>query len=138
MGAFQDAWGALRYGTALINRMLLAIGSGLYAILTLLGPTDPPPDSAYVLASGHKTLWAIVFAVDALALVWRLLDTHPRPHWAMIINLITFSLWVGITGGTVIVAQHFDPDLAGYVLVCIMAFHALLRTDLTPRDRETA
>lgn len=128
----------LQTGTAMLNRMLLALASTLYALFTVVSTYAPPPDSAYVLVSGHRLLWASIFAVDALALWWRLIDQTPRPHWALTINLVTFAIWVGISGGTVMVAQHVDPDTVGYVLICIMALHALVRTDLTQRDRETA
>jgi hypothetical protein len=138
MGALTDMVNALRYGTAMVNRTLLAIASTLYAAFTALAAHVPPPDSAYVLTSGHRLAWALVFALDALALWWRLLESHARPHWALVINLATFALWVGTTGGTVMVAQHIDPDIVGYVLICLIAFHALVRTDLTQRDRETA
>lgn len=129
---------ALQTGTPILNRMRLALASTLYAVFTAVSTYAPPPDSAYVLSSGHRLAWSAVFAVDGLALWWRLFDPQPRRLWSVIINLITFAIWVGITGGTVMVAQHVDPDTTGYVLICIMALHALLRTDLTLRDRETA
>jgi hypothetical protein len=138
MSAIHEFVVALQTGTAFLQRIMLAFAASLYAVLTLLSTRAPSPDSAYVLLSGHRIAWGVIFAVDALALWWRILDPRSRPHWAVTINLVTFAIWVGITGGTVMIAQHVDPDLVGYVLICIMALHALVRTDLTQRDRETA
>lgn len=138
MAITHEVLNALRTGTPVLNRMRLALASTLYAVFTALSTYAPPPDSAYVLSSGHRLAWSVVFALDGLALWWRLFDPHPRRYWSIAINLITFAIWVGITGGTVMVAQHVDPDIVGYVLICIMALHALVRSDLTQRDRETA
>jgi hypothetical protein len=138
MTARHDIWLAARFGTALTNRLWLALAATLYAIFTGLGMDTPSYDAAYVLCSGHRWLWAAIFTVDAIALWWRLFDVKPRPIWAASTNVGTFALWVGITGGTVMNAQYLDPDLVGYILFCLVAFHALIRTDLTVRDRETA
>jgi hypothetical protein len=138
MTAFKELVSTVQTGTAFLHRVMLAFASTLYAALTLLSTHVPPPDSAYVLLSGHRIAWGVIFALDGLALWWRIFDPRSRPRWAITINLVTFALWVGISGGTVMVAQHVDPDIVGYVLICIMALHALVRTDLTQRDRETA
>lgn len=128
----------IRYGSTIAVRMLLAIAATLYAVFTTAAHVIPSADTTYVLVSGLRHWWALAFAIDAVFLWWRLFDPHARPAVAAVINISTFGLWAGVTGGTILTAPHVDPDFVGYIITCIMALHAVVRTDLTPRDRETA
>lgn len=140
MNVIRDTLDALRYGTVVASRGGLAIAAALYALTCFFGPgkAQVPSDAAFVLVSDWKVGWGIAFALDAIALFWRLFSPRPRPRLAVVVNLYTFALWVGITGGTVMAANYIDPDIVGYVMFCLVAFHALIRTDLTQHDRETA
>lgn len=133
----RPTYEALRYGSALVVRMLLALATSLFALFTVLGSVTPE-HAPYVLVSGFRYGWVAAFALDAMALWWRLADPHPRPVIAGTINVVTFALWVGITGGTILAARRIDPDIVGYIIICLMSLHVVVRTELTTRDRETA
>lgn len=133
-----SAYDGIRYGSTIAIRMLLAIAATLYAVITIAAHVVPTSDTTYVLTSPNRYWWALAFALDAAALWWRLFDSQARPRIAVLVNIGTFSLWAGVTGGTMLASSHVDPDFVGYIITCIMALHAVVRTDLTPRDRETA
>lgn len=143
MKPLHELWLALKYGPTLPFRVLLALTATIYAFMVFFGPTPSPAallqvGTSFVLGTGWKGVWTALFIFDALLLWWRIFDTKPRTLWAAISNLFTLALWTSITGGTVIVAKQVNPDLTGYITLCAMSLLTLIRTELTPHDRETA
>lgn len=143
MKAYDDLRHELKYGSVLPSRFGLAIAATLYAILAWVSPDlsgvpRPADIGSYVLLSGWKDGWAAVFALNAFCLWWRVFDSKPRLVWAALINLSTLALWVGMTGGTVMVSMHSTPEITGHIFVCLIALHTFLRTEFTSHDRDTA
>lgn len=138
-----DLIDALRYGSAMPYRWMLAVSATVYAILTALGPSleDASPvivQTSLVLSSGWKWGWALVFATDALCMWWRIFDRAPKLIWAWGINIATTSLWGGVTVATITATGSIAPGVTGYIVLTLMAFVVLCRTEATARDRVTA
>lgn len=134
-------WLALRYSSTLPLRSVLAVTAAMWSLLFVLAPS--PSLSAlptYQLMSefAPAQFWPSVFALDALALTWRIVERHPRIGWTRLINAMTCGLWTMYLACLVEVYGFAPPGCAAVVGILLCAIWCTLRTDLTLGDRESA
>jgi hypothetical protein len=149
----SDIMQAIRYGTNIFPRSILALASTLYCIFSLLGPTYPTPSDLALAEAANSSIFngqiahfstlqmlivAFIFGLNAVLLWWRIFDSHARLWPARLINYFTACLWVTVTGATIYAYGWLLPSCVGEIMLALISLHALTRTDYTTRDRETA
>ncbi len=127
---------ALQYGSNMPIRVALALASTFWCLGLTLVATHHGEQICRPMSDSHPDVWALVFALNALLLWWRIVDRKARPQIGRMINALTSALWLAITTATVIEAGFLAA--AGAFTLFVMALWASFRTDLTTGDRETA
>lgn len=135
-----DLTEAIKWGSSMNLRLILAVAATLYALLVILNPNYSWRDPSNIIKDHVSSLtpWAAMFALDAFCIWWRIFDTRPRVWWARIINIYTFALWFSLVAVTTSTLGYVSPDSTGEIIICLMAAWVAFRTDSTQRDKETA
>jgi hypothetical protein len=139
----EEFLAALSTSSVLPYRLMLALASSLFSILivTTAYATDNAPTEMlrpFFQEAYWRWWWSAVFALDAFLLWWRIFDGIPRARWALVTNLLTVSIWGGVTAGIIYAADTIPPGVTGYIVINTMAVQVLWRTQYTLRDRMTA
>lgn len=120
-------------------RLLLATAS-LGWTLVLLGnqlagtPIMAREPYALMRVLGEDLLWAVVFFVHFVGVVWRLYDPLPRPFAALVVNAYGFAVWSISTAAINITIGFVPPGSALEWTMCAASAWALYRTGLQPES----
>lgn len=136
----HDMMEALRYGTSMNLRLLLAIAAALYCVLIIAHPRYAWQDPSYIVDSTIASMgpWAAMFALDAFCLMWRILDSTPRKWWAWGVNIYTFSLWFSMVGVTTSYLGYLSAGSTGEIILCLISAWVTFRVNTTHTEKETA
>lgn len=134
----------LKTARTMYPRSMLALAATLYAIFTAFGPdlshysyTGHLPHSL-VLPANYKIVVAVLFAVDAFGLWWRIFDEKPRLVWATLFNILNAGLWLMVTVVSVTLYDELWSENVGEVILTLTALYTLTRTDYNASDRGSA
>jgi hypothetical protein len=133
-------WLSLRYSSALPVRCLLAIAAASWAVLFITAPQALVDERAYrfLFELAAPVVWALLFAVDALLLIWRMIESRSRIGWTRVINAYTCGLWIFYLACEFKARGFVAPDCAFQIALLAGAIWNALRSDLTVGDRESA
>jgi hypothetical protein len=136
----MNIWISLRYSSTLPLRGGLAVSAALWAVLFLFAPArlDVDPVYAFLFALAPPFVWAGIYAIDALALLWRIVETRPRVGWTRVINAATCGLWAMYLACALHARGFIAPDFADDVAMLVGAIWCTLRSDMNVSDRESA
>jgi hypothetical protein len=87
---------------------------------------------------GNRYQWAAAFLTVAILEGWRILDWKSRILWSYFINSGAFGFWTVVTFLRLVNRLELWPVMSTDICICIVSLWVALRTNLTPRDRETA
>jgi hypothetical protein len=165
----RASWSRGRYCLAIVQlifftadtltvRLLLAWGSGLYAVL-LVWPEIAnalrvpavailpglvewlewhrlpsvfarPAYAIMVLFPGGVWLWFGLYMGHMIGVHWRVFDPVERERWALSINILGFVVWAYSTASLVISLKALLPTSALELVVIFFSFWVMVRTGL--------
>ena len=118
-------------------RALMAVGSVFFAI-GLLSPfhTFSRPIFKAMAYVASEQVWAYMFALHALGVLWRIYAPTSKPGWGFAINAFGLGIWMFSTCLIYYAVGEYTPSNSMELAIIIAAFVALLRTGLN--DEVTA
>ena len=143
---------ALKTADNLFQRGALGIAAALYAVFVVLAPDVASRADVLLAAAAGKATgcqairltdsqkWAIgaAFALDAVAIFWRIFDPVARLWWGRAVNFATACLWATVTGATLFTYGRPLPDAVGEIMLTLTALYTLTRTAFKALDGRQA
>jgi len=117
-------------------RLLLAIASLVWGIALLAGPCQgikclgASRGLNELKGIASLSVWAAMFFLHFVLVMWRFVDQRSRPGWALLINSFGLGLWLYATIAIITSLQRLTSGTSLELVTCFFAAWALYRTGI--------